>query len=83
MNIIFWIIFGTLAGWTESIIVNTTQKKNIVISISLGILGALMGGMITLFFVKNGLWDLTLYSILASIIGALVFIQAGKFLRKD
>jgi uncharacterized membrane protein YeaQ/YmgE (transglycosylase-associated protein family) len=45
-NIILWIVFGGLAGWVASLIVDTDIGMGIWANIVVGIVGAFLGGWI-------------------------------------
>jgi uncharacterized membrane protein YeaQ/YmgE (transglycosylase-associated protein family) len=81
MPMIAWIVLGILAGFIASKIVNKTAD-GLVLNVSLGIGGALVGGF---FFQKFGLARISgvsLYSILVTMAGAVVvLIIFHAFLR--
>ncbi|OGH04515.1 MAG: transglycosylase [Candidatus Levybacteria bacterium RBG_16_35_11] len=78
MSIILWIILGGLAGWIASLIVKSNQ--GILADIILGILGAIAGGFIMGFFGASGVTGFNLYSLIVSVIGAVVLIWLGRLL---
>ena len=44
MDILIWIIFGALAGWIASIIMQKNKKMGAIANIVVGIVGAFIGG---------------------------------------
>lgn len=44
--IIFWIVFGGLAGWIASKIMGTDAQQGILLNIIVGIVGAFIGGFL-------------------------------------
>ena len=46
MNIIIWIIFGALAGWIASMIMNKNKQMGAIANIVVGVIGAFVGGYI-------------------------------------
>ncbi|MGE5041908.1 MAG: GlsB/YeaQ/YmgE family stress response membrane protein [Candidatus Levyibacteriota bacterium] len=76
MGILLWIIFGALAGWLASIVMKSSQ--GIFGDIILGILGAVVGGLIMSFFGQAGVTGFNVYSLLVAIIGAVVLIWLGR-----
>jgi len=46
VNILLWIIFGGLAGWIASLIVETDASMGLLANIVVGIIGAFIGGWI-------------------------------------
>ena len=74
MGIISWIILGLIAGFIASKIVNRTGS-GVVLDIFLGMIGAAVGGLIfSGVFGMRGVTGLNIWSIIVSIIGAIVVI---------
>jgi len=46
MGIIGWLIFGGLVGWIASKIMGTAAQQGILLNIIVGIVGALIGGLV-------------------------------------
>lgn len=46
MGIIGWLIFGGLVGWIASKIMGTDAQQGILMNIIVGIVGALLGGIL-------------------------------------
>lgn len=74
------ILLGLIAGWLASMIVGTNQGA--LMDIVFGIVGAIIGGLIMNFFGQPGITGLNLYSIIVSVIGAIVLIWIGRLLRR-
>src|SRR5262245_4839806 len=68
---ITWIILGLIAGFIGSKIVNK-QGSGILLDIALGIVGAIVGGVIFNAFGFAGVTGLNLWSMLVAVIGAVV-----------
>ncbi|MBN9258152.1 MULTISPECIES: GlsB/YeaQ/YmgE family stress response membrane protein [unclassified Mesorhizobium] len=75
MSIISWIILGVVAGFLGSKIVNKSGQ-GIVLDIVLGIVGAVVGGLIFSAFGAAGVTGLNLYSLLVAVVGAVVVLWA-------
>lgn len=73
MSIIAWIILGLIAGFIGSKIVNKSGE-GMLMDIVLGIVGAIVGGVIFSFFGAAGVTGLNIYSLVVSIIGAVVVL---------
>ena len=73
MSILAWIVLGLIAGFIASKIVNKTGE-GVVMDIVLGIVGALVGGFIFTSFGAVGVTGFNLYSVIVSIIGAIVVL---------
>jgi uncharacterized membrane protein YeaQ/YmgE (transglycosylase-associated protein family) len=81
MGIILWIIFGGIAGWIASAIMNTDSSSTMT-DIIMGIIGAIVGGFIMEFFGQSGVTGFNLYSLIVAVIGAVVVIYVGRMIRK-
>ena len=73
MYIITWIIFGLIAGFIASKLVNNTGE-GIVLDTILGIVGAVVGGAIFHAFGAAGVTGFDLYSLLVAVVGAVVLL---------
>lgn len=80
MNIILWIIFGALAGWIASKIMNTDAEQGALANIIVGIVGALIGGWIARAVTGNTVTGFNLVSLIIAIIGAVVLLAILKAL---
>jgi uncharacterized membrane protein YeaQ/YmgE (transglycosylase-associated protein family) len=81
MDIIIWIIFGALAGWLGSIIMNTNAQQGPLMNIVVGIIGALIGGFLMNTFGQPGVTGFNIYSLLVAILGAIVLLGIVKAVR--
>lgn len=73
VNLLFWIIFGAIAGWIGSIMAGATDYDGASKNILVGIFGALMGG----FFVGligGKITEFNIYSLIVAIFGAIVLL---------
>ncbi|MGN6146441.1 MULTISPECIES: GlsB/YeaQ/YmgE family stress response membrane protein [Phyllobacteriaceae] len=75
MSIISWIILGVIAGFLGSKIVNKSGQ-GIIMDIVLGIVGAIVGGLIFSAFGASGVTGLNIYSLIVAVIGAIVVLWA-------
>jgi uncharacterized membrane protein YeaQ/YmgE (transglycosylase-associated protein family) len=80
MSIFAWIILGLLAGFIGSKIVNKTGE-GVFLDIALGIVGALVGGFLFNLFGASGVSGLNLYSLLVSVLGAVLVLLAYHAIR--
>lgn len=74
MGIILWILFGALAGWIASIIVGRNEEQGALGNIFVGILGALIGGLIVSVLGGAGISGFNLYSIIVAIGGSTLLL---------
>jgi len=75
MSIISWIILGLIAGFIGSKIVNK-QCQGMLLDIALGIVGAIVGGVIFSFFGSTGITGLNIWSMIVAIVGSVVVLWA-------
>ena len=75
MSIISWIILGVIAGFLGSKIVNKSGQ-GILLDIVLGIVGAIVGGLIFSAFGASGVTGLNIYSLIVAVVGAVVVLWA-------
>ena len=73
MGIISWIILGVIAGFIGSKIVNKSGS-GMIMDIALGVVGAIVGGLIFNFFGAAGVTGFNIWSLLVSVIGAVVVL---------
>ncbi|KKS94843.1 MAG: Transglycosylase associated protein [Microgenomates group bacterium GW2011_GWC1_43_13] len=80
MGIIIWIIFGALAGWIASVIMKTDAQQGALMNIVLGVVGALIGGLVMNFLGYGGVSGFNLYSLIVAVFGSVILIWIGKAL---
>lgn len=81
MGIILWIIFGALVGWIASLIMKTNAQQGAVLNIVVGIVGAVIGGLIMNALGYSGTTGFNLYSFVVALLGAVVLIAIVKAVR--
>ncbi len=80
MGIIAWIVLGALAGWIASMIMKTDAEQGAIANIVVGIVGALIGGFVVGMFGGSEVTGLNLYSLLVSVLGAVILLFVYKAL---
>ena len=73
MSIVGWLLFGLIAGFVASKIVND-RGEGCFLNIALGIVGALLGGAIFAFLGHPVWFHFSLMSMLVAVIGAIVVL---------
>jgi len=73
MSVLAWIVLGLIAGFIASKIVNKSGQ-GVVMDVVLGIIGAVVGGWLFNMIGHIGVTGLNLYSILVSVIGAVIVL---------
>ncbi len=73
MSIIAWVVFGLIAGFIASKIVNK-QGEGFIVDMVLGIIGAVVGGFLFERFGQAGVTGFNIYSMFVAVIGAIVVL---------
>lgn len=82
MNFLVWIVFGALAGWIASIIMNKNKQMGAIANIVVGIVGAFIGGFIMDFIGVEVETGFNLPSLLVAILGAVVLLFIVGLIRR-
>lgn len=82
MGFVLWIVLGALAGWIASMIMRTDAEQGWVMNVVLGVVGAIVGGLLMNLFGAPSVTGFNLYSILVATVGAVVVIWLGKMLYR-
>lgn len=75
MFILLWLLFGGLIGWIASLLTNKNNRMGLLANIVVGLLGSLIGGLITYFIWGIGITAFTWQGILFSILGAVILLS--------
>ena len=75
MGIIAWIVLGLIAGAIAKMLMPGDDPGGIIVTILLGIAGAVVGGFIAVALnISNGIDDFDIGSIFLAIVGAMVLL---------
>ena len=74
MGIIAWIVLGLIAGGLAKLIMPGRDPGGIIVTMLIGIAGAIVGGFVFSLFGGGGVTGLNLGSIIVAIIGALILL---------
>ncbi len=80
MSILAWVVLGLIAGFIGSKLVNKTGE-GVMLDIVLGIVGAVVGGWVFTMFGAHGVNGLNLYSLVVSVIGAVLVLVVYHAMR--
>ena len=80
MSLLGWIILGGLAGWIASML--TGESEGCLMSVVLGVVGAMIGGFVFSFLGKTGVTGLNLWSLIVSVVGAVILISIVKAVKR-
>jgi uncharacterized membrane protein YeaQ/YmgE (transglycosylase-associated protein family) len=85
MNLIIWLIVGGLLGWIASKIMHTDAQQGIILNIVVGVIGALLAGLLLapLFGVGTiNQSDFSLPSLFISLLGAVILLAIVNLFRR-
>ena len=80
MSLLAWIVVGLIAGWLAKMISPGPERGGLLVTLIIGVIGALVGGVLFNYFGRSGATGITLYSILVATVGAVVFLWVWKML---
>jgi len=79
MNIIAWIVVGLIGGAIAKLLMPGPQPGGIIITILLGIAGAILGGFLSIALgLGNGVDDFDFGAIVLSVVGAMMLLAGYR-----
>jgi uncharacterized membrane protein YeaQ/YmgE (transglycosylase-associated protein family) len=82
MGILSWIVLGLIAGALAKLILPGKDPGGIIITIIIGVIGALLGGFIGTQLGFGGVTGLNLGSIVTAILGAVLLLVIYRAVKK-
>ena len=82
MGFIVWLIVGGIIGWLASLVMRTDGQQGIILNIVVGIVGAVIAGLIFGGGNINSSDPLDLTNILYSLLGAIVLLAIVNLVRR-
>jgi uncharacterized membrane protein YeaQ/YmgE (transglycosylase-associated protein family) len=82
MGIIIWLVVGGVCGWLASLIMRTDAQQGIILNIVVGIVGAVIAGLIFGGGNINTSDPLDLTNILYSLLGAIILLAIVNLVRR-
>jgi uncharacterized membrane protein YeaQ/YmgE (transglycosylase-associated protein family) len=82
MGFIVWLIVGGIIGWLASLVMRTDAQQGIILNIVVGIIGAVIAGLIFGGGNINNSNPLDLTNILWSLLGAIVLLAIVNLIRR-
>ena len=83
MGLLSWIIFGAIAGWLASVVLNIDDRQGCFANIVVGIVGAFLGGFLLQLITGQGMnFGFNLRSFMVAVIGAVVLLGVTGAARK-
>ena len=85
MGFIIWLIVGGIVGWLASLIMRTDGQQGIILNIVVGIVGAILGGLLLSPLIggapiTSGNFDIM--SLLVSFLGAIILLAIVNLFRR-
>ncbi|NVM77203.1 putative membrane protein YeaQ/YmgE (transglycosylase-associated protein family) [Duganella sp. SG902] len=83
MSFIIWLVIGGVLGWLASIIMRTDAQQGMFLNVVVGIVGAVLGGLVLAPMIGSGTindGDYSLASLGVSFVGAIVLLAIVNLL---
>ena len=78
MGILAWIVVGLIAGVLAKLIMPGDDPGGIIVTIIIGIVGALVGGFVVQLLGVTGLTGFSIWSILVATLGAIILLAVYR-----
>lgn len=85
INFIIWLVLGGVIGWLASIVMRTNAQQGILLNVIVGIIGAMLGGMLLspIFGVESlSRGNFSLPALGIAFLGAVVLLAIVNLFRK-
>ena len=79
MGLIMWLIVGGVVGWLASMVMRTDAQQGIILNIVVGIIGAVIAGLLFGGSINQGI---TIETFLYSLIGAIILLAIVNLIRR-
>ena len=74
MGWLAWIIVGAISGWLASIVMKTNREQGLIMDIIVGIVGALIGGVVFNALGIAGTTGFNIWSVFVAFVGAVILL---------
>ncbi len=81
MGILAFLVLGGVAGWIASLVMGTDERQGLFLNVVVGIVGALIGGVLMNMFGTAGVTGFNLYSLFVATLGAVVLLWLVRLVR--
>ena len=82
MGIITWIVFGLIAGLIAKLIMPGRDPGGFIITILIGVAGAVVGGFIATSLGYGGVDGFNLGSFFVAVLGSIILLFAYRMIRR-
>ena len=84
MNIIGWIVVGLIGGALAKLLMPGKDPGGILLTILLGIGGAILGGLLSIALgIGNGVDDFDIGTIFLAVVGAMLLLGAYRLITRE
>ena len=84
MNIIAWIVVGLIGGALAKLLMPGKDPGGILLTILLGIGGAILGGFLSIALgIGNGVDDFDIGTIFLAVVGAMILLGAYRLITRE
>jgi uncharacterized membrane protein YeaQ/YmgE (transglycosylase-associated protein family) len=81
MGILAFLVLGGIAGWIASLVMGTDERQGLFLNVVVGVIGALIGGVLMNMFGTSGMTGFNLYSLFVATLGAVVLLWLVRLVR--
>ena len=78
MTVIGWIVFGLIVGALAKLVMPGRDPGGIIVTMLIGIAGAIVGGFVFSLFGGGGVTGVNLGSIIVAVVGALILLAVYR-----
>jgi len=85
VNLLLWLIVGGIVGWLVSLVMRTDAQQGIVLNVVVGIVGALIAGLLIAPAFLHGTinsGDFSLPGIVISLLGSILLLALVNLVRR-
>ena len=85
MNFILWLIIGGILGWVASLIMHTNAQQGIFLNIVVGVIGAMVAGLLLTPLLGIGTINqnnLSLPALFVSLLGSIILLALVNLFRR-
>ena len=81
MELLTWVALGLMSGWILSILTGTKTAQGWLTDSTLGIIGAIAGGLMLTLLGQTTSTGITLYGVAIAGLGAIILIWLGRIIN--
>ena len=82
MGWLAWLIVGAIAGWLASMVMGTNRQQGLLMDIVVGIVGAVIGGLLFSAIGAAGVTGFSIWSIFVAFTGAVILLALVRLFNR-